>query len=814
MIRYFKSASHPATLIWLTLALLFCWSQSPLGLSVMAAALGASLGTVAAFLLKNVRIPIWRLLLISLGAMVATNAVTDLVRWLSLPSLILGGPLVYRLSDAAFWGVETFLSVFLLRWLANRKPSFVTLELFVAGGIVVNLFAAHRDGFLNRPHGIVDPLWARGIDPMPVFLAFGLAVSGVLLALAATHSEKRGRWIDVVGITILLGCLFLVAPLEHIKELQDPKSRSSLQDSKPYAKAGASGQSQEDAPSTGPGQAQGDRAEDKPSESDPSPGEKSGEGSNSQSGEPTSGPGQTPGGQSQTSSGEGQGESQQDQAQQGEQNQQDSDQDQHAHDKSPNAGQGGNSDEPSFSDAQSSPSSDPPVAVVVFRDDYTPESGMYYFRQEAFSEYNGTKLVTDSTGQFDRDTAQEYPGSQPLRPHVPKVDSLSFKKLETRVALIKDHSKPFGLTNSTQWRATQNPDPKRFQRAYEVSSLVLDRPFAELIDQQIGDPSWRQETWAHYTNSPNDPRYHELLKKISHSFPDAPQDDPLIKALMIKLWLEENGIYSLNSRHGKTDDPTADFLFGDLTGYCVYFAHAAVYLYRSAGLPARIGSGYAVEASQRGNGSSLLIPASAAHAWPEVYLQDLGWVVLDISPQKSLEQAPSPVDQGLQQMMGEMARQNPDEDPIDPAEEKLDIQEAAREAAQAFGAGLPWVLLAAILGTYIYKAYRRYLPRFCSQPKYPSAAFRSLLDALCDLGWVRETGEPRAVFARRVAELSPAFGEFTSYHLRHGLGDPASKPNYPWEETYERAKLEIGRNLTRERVWKGVLNPVNWIKVH
>ena len=39
---------------------------------------------------------------------------------------------------------------------------------------------------------------------------------------------------------------------------------------------------------------------------------------------------------------------------------------------------------------------------------------------------------------------------------------------------------------------------------------------------------------------------------------------------------------------------TAAFLFGNFTGYCVHSAHASVYLWRSLGLPARIGTGYLV----------------------------------------------------------------------------------------------------------------------------------------------------------------------------------------------------------------------------
>lgn len=815
MIHYLKNASHPATLLWMTLAALFCWSQSPLAFSVLVAVVGAMAGTVVAFLVQDVRAAVWRVFLLTSVAIVAVNVSTDLARWMSLPSYILGSSLAYRLSDAFFWGGEALLVVFLLRWLSYRKPSLVGVELLVAGGLLVNLFAAHRDGFLNRPYELVDPLWSRGIDPMPVFLAFGVLVGGLLLVLAATHSNKRGRWLDVAILLMVLGGLFLFAPLDKIKDFPVSPELAMGKDSDPYSTASGGADSQADSNSDNTGIGGGGTSSNEQSggQEQQSTGQSGGQGRQ---------PADQNGGQGQQSTGQSDAQGQQPTGQNGspgeqppgEDGEQQSGGSENPHDKSPNSGQGGNSDEPSFSDAQSPRSNNPAVAVVIFRDDYTPDTGMYYLRQEAFSEYNGTKMVSEPSGRFDRDTALEFPGAEPERAKVPYLDGKLFRKLDTRVALIKDHAKPFGLANPTEWRAVTNPDPKRFQRAYDVSSLVLDRPIAEILGHPAGDPSWTKEQWEHYTEGPADPRYAELFRKIAAAYPEAPQDDPLIRALMVKLWLEENGVYSLKSKHANSSDPTADFLFGDRTGYCVYFAHAAVYLYRTAGMPARIGSGYAVEVSQRGSGSSLLIPGSSAHAWPEVYLHGLGWVVLDISPQRSLDPPPDSVDQGLQQMLGEMARQDPGQQPPDPAEEKIDLQEMAKEAAQAAAAGFPWLLLAALAGAYSYKLYRRFLPRYCRPERYPDAAFRSILDTLCDAGFVRAPGEPRAAFARRVAEVSPAFHELTSYHLRLRLGDPSKVPVYPWKETFEQARQEIRNSLTVERIWKGFLNPISWIKVH
>ena len=74
--------------------------------------------------------------------------------------------------------------------------------------------------------------------------------------------------------------------------------------------------------------------------------------------------------------------------------------------------------------------------------------------------------------------------------------------------------------------------------------------------------------------------------------------DPFAKAWAIWAYLDQNGIIA-----SRTITPTRkiplSFLFGDLTGYCMHFSFAATYLYRSLGIPARVGIGYSVPAANR-----------------------------------------------------------------------------------------------------------------------------------------------------------------------------------------------------------------------
>jgi len=76
------------------------------------------------------------------------------------------------------------------------------------------------------------------------------------------------------------------------------------------------------------------------------------------------------------------------------------------------------------------------------------------------------------------------------------------------------------------------------------------------------------------------------------------------------------------------DDPVDEFLFEIRRGYCEHYAAAFVTLMRSAGIPARVVTGYqGGEFNPAGN--YLIVRQWDAHAWAEVWLPGQGWVRVD-----------------------------------------------------------------------------------------------------------------------------------------------------------------------------------------
>jgi len=86
--------------------------------------------------------------------------------------------------------------------------------------------------------------------------------------------------------------------------------------------------------------------------------------------------------------------------------------------------------------------------------------------------------------------------------------------------------------------------------------------------------------------------------------------------------------YTLTPTPMSGDNTIDQFLFDNKRGFCGHYASAAAYIFRTAGIPARLVSGYlGGELNQDNN--TLTVRQYDAHAWVEVYLQNEGWVIFD-----------------------------------------------------------------------------------------------------------------------------------------------------------------------------------------
>lgn len=391
-------------------------------------------------------------------------------------------------------------------------------------------------------------------------------------------------------------------------------------------------------------------------------------------------------------------------------------------------------------------SSNQPAAVVRLEGDYreNPYSPMLYLREGALSEFAGNEM-TQAAREFDQDVSGIDPGSNyqgtedaTLLQRVPVVQS---------VYLLTEHKTAFTLDYPLSINQLKLPEDKRFRAGYRAYSIAPGWVLDSIADLETGDPRWSQQVREHYLKPHPDPRYRELAEKIVRDAPSNVQ-----KSGAISEYLSKNATYTLTPNHDVKDgeDPVVPFLFGDMRGYCVHFAHATVYMLRALGIPARIGTGYLTDLSQSKDGH-ILLRMSDRHAWAEVYVAGRGWLPFDTQPEKVESHADTQIDMKLlEELMGILG----------PGEEILPNKTIEAEAgieppsvSYLPDRSLIYMLAALLLILLsVAKLYMRYGWALTSDPRTRlRRSYASIVSLLCDLGLERRFGETREEFRERAS---------------------------------------------------------------
>jgi len=729
------------------------------------------------------------------------------------------------------FGALIFTGTLLLRALAHRRQNLVVLELAALSAAVVTVFATHRDGVLVRPLWLSDWAWSVGLEPVQVLLAVGVG-SVTMLALLLIVQNRGSRALSALVALVALGLLAIMtvnavglpAPTaENDLGLLTPPGEPPRQ--MPPGDGESSGGQGDDAGESDGGQGQDGGSDD------------GGEGDGGGADGGTDGGADGGGAEAGSDAGDGGSSSGNDAGDGGASSGNDagdgamdpstgaSDGGEDASIPPPSAasdggGEGGGppppmppSEDLENERQQQQQQRSAPMAVVLFDDDYNPPSQAYYLRQVAHSHFNGTRLVPTTRQDADRDIPQGYPTEPTFMPERPPTFGRTV--VHHTVALITEHNNPFGIEGMYRFEPTRNPNPSRFTRAYKVQSLAQTIEYRRLFGRRVGHPQWTPELRQYYLQGPTDPRYRQLADSIVNRIPVARRNDPFSRAVAIKLWLDDNLIYTTRARHATAADPTADMLWGNKRGYCVHFAHASVFLWRSVGIPSRIGNGYHVDAQNRGSSSTVIVRSGDGHAWPEVFVEGVGWVVLDVAAKRNEDPPGQPQDEDERDRLGQMAREQPS-DPQEPPRrqpqaQRNRAQEMARAAAKAF----PWLLLLGLLALYGVKLWRRLVPAFAKGPALARVAYRAALDVLAEAGVAREYGETREAFSKRVQETAPSLALLGLEAERVKLSGPSPADPNPDEirGALSGVRREVAASKKRWRRILGLLHPTSFLDV-
>lgn len=137
------------------------------------------------------------------------------------------------------------------------------------------------------------------------------------------------------------------------------------------------------------------------------------------------------------------------------------------------------------------------------------------------------------------------------------------------------------------------------------------------------------------TSGDVDQRYLQLpddvpdeLYEFTHDLVDG-AEGPHEKAERIVTFLRSEKSYA-HDVSVPSGDLASGFLFDMEAGYCTYFATTAVVMLRAVDVPARLAVGYT--SGQQINESTSVVRGMNSHAWPEVYIDEHGWVEYEPTP--------------------------------------------------------------------------------------------------------------------------------------------------------------------------------------
>lgn len=134
------------------------------------------------------------------------------------------------------------------------------------------------------------------------------------------------------------------------------------------------------------------------------------------------------------------------------------------------------------------------------------------------------------------------------------------------------------------------------------------------------------------------------------------------KVTLVKNLLASQCVYTLHPGSCPSDqDPVLYFLLENKKGYCMHFASSAALLLRTINVPARYTTGFVLDESDFKGGNVAAVTQAKAHAWVEVYVKGVGWIMIEAIPESGGASGSDPMDEPAAGKADETNQQNIEE---------------------------------------------------------------------------------------------------------------------------------------------------------
>lgn len=189
----------------------------------------------------------------------------------------------------------------------------------------------------------------------------------------------------------------------------------------------------------------------------------------------------------------------------------------------------------------------------------------------------------------------------------------------------------FGRMKSYEFKAYENATGSWTDTAGKLFTSSAD----EKISEYLKDESWFNEfVYENYTYLST--KEISLMQEYIGDRGDQREGHIEYSTAIKKVrdYLNQNFIYTQDP--GLSQDAVMEDFFKNKKGYDTHFATAATFMFRYYGIPARYVEGYLVtpeDVKNAGEDGQMSISQQNVHAWVEIYIDGIGFVPIEVSPE-------------------------------------------------------------------------------------------------------------------------------------------------------------------------------------
>ncbi len=262
----------------------------------------------------------------------------------------------------------------------------------------------------------------------------------------------------------------------------------------------------------------------------------------------------------------------------------------------------------------------------------TERGGSLYLRQRSYMTYNGKDFVGMELYEPSSDTYTPLSFVTRVAQNLVESQTVIFRRPDHYVPMMVPYYTVFLSDNDNNYLTRKGNKVNyaltyTFHDVYVTSSpTVFESAKLNAAGYTSEEKNYRQFVKEHYMDVPANVR--TVLNRLiaENNLNSGTQMEIITK---VQKYIQGAARYNLNAaEYPANADHVIYFLTVAKEGVCEQYAEAATLMYRTLGIPARYTVGFMALTEA---GKEVEVDESRAHAWVEIYLDGVGWVMVEVT---------------------------------------------------------------------------------------------------------------------------------------------------------------------------------------